>query len=287
MGKFLQSTKCKVILFVLSLLIGIMVYAVLKGGYTITGIGIFKNISAPFQQWSNAISQRVEFVLDMYTSSEQLYEENQALKAEVAALHENLMDYEATKEELADLKEFVGIKEENADFRLTSPCEVTGYITNDPYHAFMIDAGTEDGIGLYDPVVTQQGLVGMVTEVGERTATVTTILSPELSIAAKCSSTGESGVVTGSVSLSREGLCKMGFLNEETRLNSGQVILTSGESGSFPANYMIGFVKNIGMDETGMNAYAEVTPAVDVTALRVVVVITDFNGKVSYEDTNR
>ncbi len=286
MLKFLQSTKCKVILFILALLIGIMIYAVSQGGYTITGIGIFKKIAAPFQSVSNMISEKVEYVLDIYTDADGYYEENQALKAEIAELNASLADYEKTKEELAELQEFVGIKEKHEDFSLTSPCEVIGYVANDPYHAFMIDGGTDNGIHLYDPVVTQQGLVGVVTEVGERTATVTTILSPDVSVSAGCIRTGEMGVISGSVSLSREGMCKLSYLNKEPRMKKDNVIITLGESGTFPKGYVIGYVREIHVDESGMTSYAAVEPAVDVTNLKTVVVVTDFDGKETQDDAS-
>ncbi len=279
MGKFLQSTKCKVILFVLALLIGIMIYAVYKGGYTITGIGIFKSLTAPLQKASNSISAGVEHVLDMYTNADEYYQENQALKKEIAELNKELADYQETKEKLADLQEFVGIKESHSDFTLSSPCEVIGYVTNDPYHAFQIDGGSKDGISLHDPVVTEQGLVGIITEVGEDISTVTTILSPDVSVSAVCVKSGENGVLSGTVSLARDGLCRLSYLNLETRVIKDNVIITRGDSGLFPNGYVIGYVQSTDTDEAGMTSYAVVEPAVNIENLRMVVVVTDFDGK--------
>ncbi len=285
MGNFLKSTKCKVILFILALLVGIMIYAVSQGGYTISSIGFFKTIAAPFQRASNAISENVEHVLDMYSNAEEYYDENQTLKAEISALHAQLADYEAAKEELAELKEFMGIKKENPDFSLTSPFDVIGYVTNDPYGAFTIDGGTDDGVSLYDPVVTEQGIVGIITEVGTDTATVSTLLSPEVNISAFCGATGEIGIVTGNVLLSRDGCCKLEYLNKETQMRKDQVILTSGENGNFPKRYVIGFVEEIAVDAAGLTSYAKVKPAADLANLSKVVVVTDFAGKEKADET--
>ncbi len=279
MGNFLRSTKCKVILFVLALLIGVMIYAVSMSGYTISSIGFFKSIAVPFQRASNAIAEKVEYVLGIYSTADSYYQENQALKEEIASLNAQLADYDAAKEELEELREFIGIKEDHMDYTMTAPCEVVGYVTNDPYGAFLIEGGTDDGISLYDPVVTVQGLVGMVTEVGKDTATVSTILSPDISVAAYCSSVGEYGVVTGDVAASRDGRCHMNYLDVDTRLHEGNVILTTGDNGYFPENYVIGYVKETGLDSTGLTAYASIEPAADLFNLRMVVVITDFDGK--------
>ncbi len=279
MANFFKSTKCKIILFVLALLIGVMLYAVFVGGYTISSIGVFKSLVMPFQRASNAISEKVEYVLGIYTDADAYYQENQALKEEIASLNAQLADYESTKAELAELQEFIGIKEEHTDYTLSSPCEVIGYVTNDPYNAFMIDSGTNDGIALYDPVVTVQGLVGIITEVSADTATVSTILSPDVAVAAYNSSTRETGVVCGDVSASRDGKTHMDYLQIGTKSAENQVVLTTGENGYFPKNYVIGYVSEVGLDDSGLAAYAQVKPAADLNHLRMVVVITDFDGK--------
>ncbi len=279
MGNFFRSTKCKVILFILALLIGVMIYAVSQGGYTLSSISAFQKIAAPFQKASNGISENVEHVLDMYSNAQSYYDENQSLKAELARLHAELADYEDTKEELAELKEFMGIKEDNPDFTMTSPFDVVAYVANDPYAGFTIDGGSRDGVELYAPVVTEQGMVGIITEVGEEISTVSTILSPDVFIAANCVMAGEKGVINGSVSLSRQGMCRMDYLEKETRVRKDNVILTSGENGYFPKGYVIGIVQETAMDATGLSACAVIKPSVDLYNLTKVIVITDFSGK--------
>ncbi|MBQ8928146.1 MAG: rod shape-determining protein MreC [Oscillospiraceae bacterium] len=279
MGDFFRSVKFRVILCILALLVGVMIYAVSMGGYTISTVGIFNTVAAPFQRASNAISTRVEHALQVYGDAEDTFEENRALRREVAELHTQLSGYEDTRQELEELQAFMGIKERHEDYTLSAPCEVIGFVTNDPYGAFMIDGGEEDGIHLYDPVVTELGLVGIVSELGAQTSTVTTILSPDLNIAACSSSAGDRGVLTGTVALSQEGLCKLQYLSRDTKMKKEQVILTTGENGLFPRGYVIGYVKDVQPDDSGMTAYAAVEPAADLSGMAKVVVITDFAGK--------
>ena len=279
MSNFWKSTKCRVILCILALLIGVMVYALSTGGYTISTVSLFKRIAAPFQYASNAISQRVEYSLQLYRNAEFHYEQNKALRQEIAELNQELAGYEQAKEELEKLEGFVGIKKEHEDYTLSAPCDVIGYVTNDPFHAFMINSGTRDGIDLYDPVVTDEGLVGMITEVGTDTATVTTLLSPDISVAAYCATTTDRGVVSGTVALSMDGLTRLQYLDQNTALRENKVILTTGENGLFPRGYVVGYVRSIENDDSGMTANAVLTPAADLTNLEMVVVVTDFEGK--------
>jgi len=279
MMNFLKSKKCKIMLWLLALLIGVMLYAVFMGGYTISAAGMLEAAVSPFRRASNAISERVEYGLDLFRNAENYYEENRALRQEINSLHTQLADYESAKEELNRLQAFIGIKEKHTDYSMTAPFDVTGYVTNDPYHAFMINGGSDNGISLYDPVVSDLGLVGVITELGTDTATVTTILSPELSVAACVSSSREKGILTGSVSLAMDGMCKLEYLEKETNLKKDRIILTTGENGFFPGGYVIGYVKDVALDDTGLTAYAAVEPASDLTHLSMVVVITDFSGK--------
>lgn len=279
MSRFLKSTRCKVILFILALLVGIMIYAVSAGGYQISAEGLFRAVAAPVQQFSNAISERVEHALRVYRDAEIHYEQNKALRQEIAELNRELAGYAETKQKLADLEHFVGIKEQYPDMTLSAPCEVISYVTNDPFCAFTVSLGSADGVALYDPVVTDLGLVGVITSLGEHTAGVTTILSPEVSVASYCSTTKDHGVVTGTVGDALEGFCRMQYLEKDTAIRKDKVILTSGENGIFPKGYVIGYVRDVQMDDTGLTAAAVIEPAAGIADLSMVIVIKDFDGK--------
>ncbi len=279
MNHFFKSTRFKVILFIIALLTGIMVYAVSVGGYSLSAVSLFRTIAAPFQRVSNSLSERVEHSLNVYRDAEIHYEQNKALKQEVAELHKELAEYDDMKRRLEELQEFVGIKEEYKDLVFSAPCEVINYVTNDPFGAFIIGQGSADGIELYDPVVTDLGLVGVITEVGEHTSQVTTILSPDVSVAVYCSTTTDHGVVTGNVGLSLDGLCRLQYLEKDTQIRKDKVILTSGENGLFPKGYVVGYVRDVQVDETGLTTTASVEPAAEILDLSMVIVIKDFTGK--------
>ena len=279
MNHFFKSTRFKVILFIIALLTGIMVYAVSVGGYSLSAVSLFRTIAAPFQRVSNSLSERVEHSLNVYRDAEIHYEQNKALKQEVAELHKELAEYDDMKRRLEELQEFVGIKEEYKDLVFSAPCEVINYVTNDPFGAFIIGQGSADGIELYDPVVTDLGLVGVITEVGEHTSQVTTILSPDVSVAVYCSTTTDHGVVTGNVGLSLDGLCRLQYLEKDTQIRKDKVILTSGENGMFPKGYVVGYVRDVQVDETGLTTTASVEPAAEILDLSMVIVIKDFTEK--------
>lgn len=286
MGDFFKRNKFRILLCMIALLIGIMLYTITKSGQTTVGSGIAGTILNPIRSVSNSISHQLEHVTKAFTNITSYQTENEALKKENAALKNQLLDYEKTKQDLAELEKFMGIKEENPDYVLSDPCSIIGYITNDPFHSFLIDKGTEDGISLQDPVVTAEGVVGIISEVSTSYATVQTLCSPKLSIGAMSATASDTGLVEGEISLAKDYLCRMIYLDRDTKLKEGDLIKTSGAGELFPQGFLIGTVEHLELMESGLSKYAVIKPAVDFETLTSVIVIVDYEGKEAVNGKN-
>jgi rod shape-determining protein MreC len=276
-GQFFKSLKFKIILCIAGFFLGIALFSVTKDGKTSFGSQALGTVFNPIRQFSNAISDKVGLVIDLFLDSEKYVEENRQLREQMSDLNKRLTEYEDMKSEIEDLRKFIGIKEENDDFILSPPCSVISRVANDPYGAFVIDRGSRDGISLYDPVVTAEGLVGIITEVANTYSTVRTIFSPELSIGGLCVESRDTGIVEGSLAYAEKGQCKMIYIDKENKIKEGDLIITSGNSGQFPQGYVIGNVKETGIEESGLTSYAVIEPAVNPKEINNVMVIIDFN----------
>ncbi len=280
MREFIKSTRFKVLAAFLAFLVGIMIYAVTKGGYSVSGVSFINTISKPFRKASNSIGMRFERRLDKMRNADEYYEENERLKAQIGELNKKLTDYDSLKAECEELRKFVSIKEEHEDYVLSVPCDVMGFVTNDPFRSFTIDKGSADGILPNCPVVTAEGLVGITIEVSAHVSTVRTILSPDLSIAAVCSSSGaDSGIIEGGVTAAESGRTRLIHVSPNHKLKEGDLMVTAGSSGVFPKDYPIGTIKSVGYDSNGLSVTAVIEPCSDMTRLTSVIVITDFSGK--------
>ena len=91
--------------------------------------------------------------------------------------------------------------------------------------------------------------------------------------------TRDSGIVTGDISLSSEGLCKLKYLPKESGIASGNLIVTSGIGGVFPKDLPVGTVKSIEVDSSGLSLVADIEPAADIFDVTEVLVIKSFNGQ--------
>lgn len=279
MRDFFKSIKFRVILCLIALVIGIMLYSLAQSGHSVGGSKIINTLAQPFRYASSAVSQALSTETAHIFSSKKYYNENLELKEEISKLRNELVDYDNTKAELDELKKFIGIKEEHEDYVLSPPCRVLSYIANDPFCSFIIDKGSEAGISVADPVVTSDGLVGAVTEISEKYCTVRSILSPELSIGVKAMRKSDSGILEGDIKFAGDGLSQIIYLQKDNALKPGDTIITTGSSGLFPADYLVGTVVETGKAQSGLSYYASVKPFADIKKLSSVMVVTSFEGK--------
>ncbi|MCQ2408836.1 MAG: rod shape-determining protein MreC [Oscillospiraceae bacterium] len=279
LNAFFRSTRFRVLLCVLALLTGIMLYALKSGAQTDYLTRLLNGIISPVRKLSSAVSGEVNEKLDTYFESKAYRDENARLRGEIARLNEQLIGYDDAMDELEALRDQLGIKEKNEDFVLSEPCKVLMPVANDPARAFLIDQGADDGITLNSPVICSDGLIGVVTELNPSYATVTTLLSPELSIGAVLLQTGDSGIVEGDLRNAVSNQTKMLYLDKNSSAKEGDLVMTAGTTGLFPYGLPIGNVQEVKLEDSGLTKYAMLAPSVDFSSLKSVNVLLDFKGK--------
>jgi len=256
-----------------------MIYAISQKGIGTVTSQIIGAISSPFQQLSSYLSETTTDFLGKFVNAEEYYNQNQTLREELAELRAELVEFDRIKRENEQLKELAGLKEEDPNIQLTAAM-VVARDPSERFGAFTIDKGALHGIEDHDTVITSEGLVGVVTEVGEVYSKVTTILSPELSpIGVIEQGTGEIGTISGTIELSEKNQCKLSYLNAESEIEAGDIIVTSGTGGIYPKNIIIGIAGKVVTEDHGITACTTVTPAFDIKTVKQVFVITDFYGK--------
>lgn len=276
---FLRSTTFRVLLCVMALLTGVMLYSVKQGGHTDALTAVLQTVTYPVRQFSAGISKQVNEKLDTYYNAKAYRDENALLREQNAMLNQQLIGYEEAIAELEALREQLGIQEEHDDFVMSKPATVLLPLANDLSDGFLINIGEDDGVLLNAPVICNEGLVGVVTQISPHYATVTTILSEEISVGAMVLETGDSGIIEGHLRYAADDCTKMIYLDENNAIQQGDLVMTAGTTGLFPYGLPIGNVTETGMEETGLTAYAVVKPAVDFSVLDSVTVLLDFEGK--------
>ena len=130
-------------------------------------------------------------------------------------------------------------------------------------HTILIAIGNESGIAAGDPVITSNGLVGIVYEVGRAYARVLMISDINARIPVMLASSSWPGLTIG-----RNGeYLELAFLPAEARPEVGELVLTSGHGGILPAGLAVGRVDRVDGDNI------RVRPAVEFRNLGYVSVL--------------
>ena len=283
MREFFKSLRFKIILAVVAVILGGMLYAASTGGLATIPEQLLSYVVYPIQRAAASVSDGISEFLSVFLDARANYEENIALKEQIAEYRKMLVDYEDTKTENERLKEITGLKELNEDFEF-QPAGVIARDPDDRFGSFTIDIGTLHGISVRDPVVTGAGLIGYVSKVGPTYAQVTTILSPDCNVGAMEIRTKDTGNITGTVEYAAEGLTKFELLPRETEVQEGDIVVTAGTSGLFPQNLVVGTVEEVALEQSGITRYAVIRPVTEISGVKNVFVLTDFLGKANLQE---
>lgn len=274
---FFRSRQFKIIAAVFAALIVIAAVTAAVGGRMSPGSNIFGTVTAPFRSLASKISGGISSFVEVYTEGEKLNIKNAELETEISELRKKLADYEQAVSENEFYKNYLDIKDANPSFKFMAATLISRD-KEDPYKGFIINKGSVNGVSAHDPVITNEGLVGYIGEVGLTTSKVVTVLSAELTAGALDNRTSDSGVLSGSAELASEGLTKFYNLSRSCNIAVGDYVVTSGE-GIFPKGLLIGTVQTIGSDKYNTSIYANVKPFADIDGIRGVMVITEFEGQ--------
>ncbi len=242
-------------------------------GFLYNAIGV---VATPFRAASHAVSSWAGGISDHFDNVENLQEENQALRKRVAELEKELRNAEKNSEENERLRTLLNLRQQREDFTFAS-AHVAGRSTSNWEAELTLNVGTDADVAIGDCVVNEEGfLVGVISEAGLNWSTVTTILDPNSQLGATVFRTGETTVALGDLGLMLDNRLKLAYLQGNSHLMNGDLVLTSGIGGYYPSGLVIGSVEEIRTDDNGLTRYGVLVPQVDIQQLKQVFVITDF-----------
>ena len=147
--------------------------------------------------------------------------------------------------------------------------------------SILIEGGSDAGISRGMPVVTSRGLVGRVSEVFATYSRVQLITDPEMVVNVKFQESRTEGVLTAQLN----GELLVDFIDLNAELSQGELVLTSGLGGKYPADIPVGNVLSIHHRDYDLFQQATVQSSVEFDQLNIVLVITDFRALI-FEQPN-
>jgi len=227
----------------------------------------FERVAQPFRDvygWADSL-------LDARSEAERLRAENRELIQRAIqsdfALQEN--DY------LKRLLRYLDGPRFPHDFAPVA-AEVIGRPAGAFTQAIVVAAGSSNGVRVNDPVVTADGLVGLVTRVTPDTARVQLLTDEEAAVSAVDLRTSAPGVVLHARG-TRETLV-LDRVRKQDVIKVGDEVVTagwraSGLSSLYPKGIQIGRVTSVGQTDTDLFQQVQVDPFVDFGSLDAVLVL--------------
>ena len=234
--------------------------------------GLLTPISTAASHLKNGAAQLYSYLFRY----EALAAENADLKEQLAQISNDARKLDAMTRENARLRAALELQQDHEDYKL-----VDAYIidrdSRDWASTFTINRGSASGLAEGMCVVTENGeVVGLITSVGSNYAVVTTVLDSSLEVSATIASTGYNGMVRGGYTVGLDGYLRMDYLPTSAVIRNQDQVVTSGST-VYPRDLVLGRIIDAGYDDTGVAKYAVLEPAVNVSSIEQVFVITEYD----------
>lgn len=273
--KHFFTTRVKVVIVIAVLLaVGLTVLT------NLTGLSIpdmlVKGVLTPIRTGASKLTAQAEQFYNYMFRYEELAEENEKLKAQIAQMEDNARQANSVARENDRLRDLLALTKNHEDYVLVD-AYIIGRSSVEYSSTFTINRGKNAGIEAGMCVITSNGaVVGLVIEAGPNYAEVKTVLDSSLEISATIAGAGYNGMVKGAYLSGKEGLLRMDYLPSDAVIRNNDQVVTAGST-VYPRELIMGYVVDADFSDTGVAKYAFLQPAADIETLEQVFIITQYN----------
>lgn len=248
---------------------GILVLAF--GGYFSSASDRFSQSLVDVQTW---VSERYLTIRDIVSAPNDvisLQNRNAQLEAEVSGLQTQVIQLQQQLQDTEVLAALVDFSQSNPE----SVYKAASVIGRDPspfLHYIIINIGSNDGVRQGMPVVTNQGLVGRIDAVIADASRVQLVTDPSSAVNVRLQNADTDAILVGSVT----GDLALEMISQDIDVLEGDVVLTSGLGGDYPADLLVGQLINLRKRDYELFQEAALQSTVDFSRLEIVLVIMNF-----------
>jgi len=205
-------------------------------------------VASPFEGW--------DWFRESVTSRQSMRAEQAKLQAELRLANFRLQRYEAVEAESQRLR---ALRDNTADVAARF---VIGDIMDLDLDAFrervLVDKGARDGVFVGQAVLDSGGVFGQVARVEQVTSEVILLSDAAHAIPVQINRNGLRTIAVGTGDMTR---LKLPYLPTSADVVAGDLLVTSGLGGGFPAGYPVGTVAEVRRDPAQSLADVDVRPA--------------------------
>lgn len=264
-----ESSKTKI---VNNFLIGILaIYGISQKRFNLDEPTLFQKIMteviSPVQEGLASSKKSLSSLWDNYILIVNTGEENTILKKQISRLKSDIFSMEEVRKENLRLKQLLNYSDDIAPERILA--QVVGWDSANEFKVIRLNKGTNHGIKVMSPVITDQGLVGYIYRATPNYADVLTILDQNNRIDVVVERTRTHGIVEGVFNFK----CALKYVMRNEPVEVGDKLITAGVGGIYPKGVKVGMITDISKENFGMTLSIEVVPSVDFDKLEEVLVL--------------
>ncbi|WP_284202933.1 rod shape-determining protein MreC [Psychromonas marina] len=213
------------------------------------------SLVSPIQYIADAPQKLSRVISDNLLTREALKDRNQELEKENLFLKADRLLLTQLENENKQLRELLNSQRSFSNKRMIA--EVMS-LRSDPFtHQLLINKGASDGVYVGQPVINEEGVVGQISQVGSTTSRVLLIVDASHGIPVRVQRNDIAAVVHGSGAWNK---LNIPFVQSNADLKEGDLLVTSGLGGRFPAGYPVATISHFNYQQGALYAQVTATP---------------------------
>lgn len=221
---------------------------------------VYAVVQAPYELWN--------WLKGSITDRTVLRERNEQLTEELRQARIRLLRFDALNEENRRLR---AIRQASAGLAERTQLANIMQVDMDPFrHRVRIDKGAGAGVFRGQPVVDAFGIVGQVVAVDQFSATIILISDNQHAIPVQVNRNGIRSIAVGTGDV---GKLILPYLTVQSDVRRGDLLVSSGLGGIFPAGYPVAVVSRIESDASATFATVEARPLAQLDRDREVLLL--------------
>ena len=190
---------------------------------------VLSYVITPLQKGINGMGLWLTHRADYFATIDELRQQNEELKAELDNVKEKNLVLVQDQIELNNLRELYALDNKIPGYDKVA-ARVIGKGSGNWFSTFTIDKGSRDGILVDMNVICGNGLVGIVTDVTDNTATVRSIIDGNSNVTGMLVTSSDTCNVRGDLELMDSGYIHLEYMQKDVDVSDGDMIVTSNIS---------------------------------------------------------
>lgn len=230
--------------------------------------GVLSTAMSPLRYAVDAPIRAGRWVMENMASRQQLIAENERLRQQQLLIESRLGRFAELDAENRRLRRLLDSSDKVGEAVLIAELLA---VDMDPFsRRIMLNKGSQDGVMQGQALIDSQGMMGQVVEVGPFSSTALLITDPSHALPVQVNRSGLRTVAVGGGSVNLLGLS---HIPNSADIRVGDLLVTSGLGGRFPAGYPVGRVVSVERDSGQPFAKVQAEPSAHLERNREVLLV--------------